>query len=39
MKGGDNMDEFIEEFGETVTTTLLGMVLIYIFTMVLEMVL
>ena len=33
------MDEFIEEFGETVTTTLLGMVLIYVFTMILEMVL
>jgi hypothetical protein len=33
------MDELIEEFGETVTTTLLGMVLIYVFTMILEMVL
>ncbi len=33
------MDEFIEEFGETVTTTLFGMILIYVFTLILEMVL
>lgn len=31
------MDELIEEFGETVIAVLFGMIMIYVFTFILEM--